>query len=88
MLMSLIWTTDDELTFLRGLLYGHATGPSHAHCENGWANKGANPEGFRKAAEVILSGYRVYDSTVDVGKVRSEVRKMLARMEKGQGASA
>lgn len=74
---SSLYSTNDEITFLRGLLTGSAKSSKGVCCTNGWAGHGANPEAFVKYAGLILAGMRAYGNTVDVVRVRAEILKLM-----------
>ena len=73
------YTTSDEIAFLQGMLTGkaHALGADVSH---GWRGRGANPDGFRRYAQMVLDDMREYPPTVDVPRVKAWIRAALAEM--------
>ena len=72
------YTTADEIAFLQGMLTGKAHFFGNNTVTHGWRGKGANPEGFRRYAQIVLDDMRAYPATVDVPRVKAWIREKLA----------
>ena len=74
------FTTTDEISFLTGMLTGVAHTWGSRTTQHGWTGRGANPEGFRRYAQMVLDDMRAYPPTVDVERVKAWIREKLADM--------
>jgi|ERR1035441_9815649 hypothetical protein len=74
------YTTSDEINFLTGMLTGKAHVFGNNTITHGWSGRGANPEGFRRYAETVLSGMRTYPPTVNAERIKAWIRAALADM--------
>jgi hypothetical protein len=74
------YTTADEIAFLQGMLTGKAHVFGNNTVTHGWRGKGANPEGFRRYAQMVLDDMRAYPDTVDVPRVKAWIHTGLADM--------
>lgn len=85
---STTYTTNDEITFIRGLLTGSASSSNGVSCTNGWSGHGANPEGFIRYARLVLTGMRAYGGNVDGARVRAEILKLMPSMGRSERVPA